>query len=77
MTDSNLFAIEQYGFRSGQSTELATLHLIDYLTMQINIREILINIHIDLSKAFDTLITLYYWQNFVIMESVELHISWC
>ena len=32
MTDNNLFAIEQYGFRSGHSTELAAIHLIDHLT---------------------------------------------
>ena len=55
MTDNNLFAIEQYGFRSGHSTELAALHLIDYLTKQMNVGEIPINIYIDLSKAFDTL----------------------
>ena len=55
MTDNNLFAIEQYGFRSGHSTELAALHLIDYLTKQMDVGEIPINIYIDLSKAFDTL----------------------
>ena len=32
MTDNNLFDIEEYGFRSGHSTELAALHLIDHLT---------------------------------------------
>ena len=55
MTDNNLFAIEQYGFRSGHSTEIAALHLIDYLTKQMDVGEIPINIYIDLSKAFDTL----------------------
>ena len=55
MNDNNLFAIEQYGFRSGHSTELAALHLIDYLTKQMDVGEIPINIYIDLSKAFDTL----------------------
>ena len=55
MTDNNLFAMEQYGFRSGHSTELAALHLIDYLTKQMDVGEIPINIYIDLSKAFDTL----------------------
>ena len=55
MTDNNLFAIDQYGFRSGHSTELAALHLIDYLTKQMDVGEIPINIYIDLSKAFDTL----------------------
>ena len=44
MTDNNLFVIE-----------IAALHLIDYLTKQIDVGEIPINIYIDLSKAFDTL----------------------
>ena len=55
MTDNNLFTTEQHGFRSGHSTELAALHLIDYLTKQMDVGEIPINIYIDLSKAFDTL----------------------
>ena len=55
MTDNNLFAIEQYGLRSGHSTELAALHLIDFLTKQMDVEDIPITIYIDLSKAFDTL----------------------
>ena len=55
MTDNNLFAREQYRFRSGHSTGLAALHLINYLTKQMDVGEITINIYIDLSKAFDTL----------------------
>ena len=74
MTDNYLFAIEQYGFRSGHSTELAALHLIDYLTKQMDVGEIPINILI-YPKLLTHLITLYYWQSFVIMESVELHIN--
>ena len=79
MTDNNLFAIEQYRFRSGYSTELAAVHLIDYLTKQMDVGEIPINIYINLSKAFDTLdhTILFYWPSFVIMESVELHIYRC
>ena len=76
MTDNNLFAIEQYGFRSGHSTELAALHLIDYLTKQMDVGEIPINIYILIyPKLLTHLTTLYYWQSFVIMESVELHIN--
>ena len=45
MTDNNLFAIEQYGFRSGHSTELAALHLIDYLSKQMDVGEIPLNIY--------------------------------
>ena len=78
MTDNNLFAIEQYGLRSGHSTELAALHLIDYLTKQMDVGEIPINIYILIyPKLLTHLSTLYYWQSFVIMESVELHINWC
>ena len=76
MTDNNLFAIEQYGFRSGHSTLLAALHLIDYLTKQMDVGEIPINIYILIyPKLLTHLITQYYWPSFVIMESVELHIN--
>ena len=53
MKDNNLFAIEQYEFQSGHSTELAALHLIDHLSKQMDVGEIPINLY--LSKAFDTL----------------------
>ena len=60
MTDNNLFAIEQYGFRSGHSPELAALHLIDDLTKQMDVGEIPINIYILIYPKFLThLITLY------------------
>ena len=75
MTDNNLFAIEEYRFRSGHSTELAALHLIDHLTKQMDVIEILINIYNDLSKAFDTFDHTILLQRFVIIESVELHIN--
>ena len=82
MTDNTLFAIEQYGFRSGNSTELAALHLIDYLTKQMDVGEIHVPINIYIyiliyPKLLTHLITLYYWQSFVILESVELHINCC
>ena len=70
MKDNTLFAIEQYGFRSDNSTELAALHLIDYLTKQMDVEEIPINIYILIyPKLLTHLITLYYWQRFVILES--------
>ena len=34
MNDNKLFSIEQYGFRTGHSTELAALHLVNDLTKQ-------------------------------------------
>ena len=47
---------QQYGFRAKHSTELAALNLVDYLTYKLDTGKIPINIYIDLSKAFDTLI---------------------
>ena len=55
MDDNRLFSLEQYGFRTGHSTELAALHLVNHLTKQMDTGKVLINIYIDLSKAFDTL----------------------
>ena len=54
MDDNRLFSLEQYGFRTGHSTELAALHLVNHLTKQMDTGKIPINIYIDLSKAFDT-----------------------
>ena len=47
---------QQYGFRSNHSTELAAINLVDELTYKFNRGIIPINIYMDLSKAFDTLI---------------------
>ena len=55
MDDNRLFSLEQYGFRTGHSTELAALHLANHLTKQMDSGKVPINIYIDLSKAFDTL----------------------
>ena len=52
MSHNALFCHEQLDFRTGHSTELASLQLTDYLIKQI---DIYIYIYIDLSKAFDTL----------------------
>ena len=55
MNDNKLFSIEQYGFRTGHSTELAALHLVNDVTKQMDTGKVFTNIYIDLSKAFDTL----------------------
>ena len=52
---NNLITIEQFGFRTGHSTELAAIQLVDPLTKQMDMGEVPTNIYIDLSKAFDTL----------------------
>ena len=43
------------GFRKGQSTELASIELIDRITQDLDKGKIPISIFLDLSKAFDTL----------------------
>ena len=53
--ENNLFYHSQYGFRPKHSTELAALHLIDKLTLDMDANEVPINIYLDLSKAFDTI----------------------
>ena len=55
MCTNNLLTIEQFGFRTGHSTELTAIQLIDHLTKQIDMGKVPTNIYIDLSKAFDTL----------------------
>ena len=55
MNDNKLFFIEQYGFRTGHSTEHAALHLVNDLTKQMDTGKVPTNIYIDLSKSFDTL----------------------
>ena len=48
--------MQQYGFRAKHSTEVAALNLVDHLTYKLDSGQILSNVYIDLSKAFDTLI---------------------
>ena len=55
MSINNLITIEQFVFRTGHSTELAAIQLVDHLTKQMDMGEVSINIYIDLSKALDTL----------------------
>jgi hypothetical protein len=50
-----LFYKSQYGFRSGHSTELATLELLDRILQEMDNGKIPMCIFLDLSKAFDTL----------------------
>ena len=51
--NNKLFCAQQYGFMKNASTELASLELIDRLLNQLNDHKIPINLHLDLSKAFD------------------------
>ena len=54
-TPNNLFCFQQFGFRLGYSTELATLRLANHIILEIDNNKVPTNIYIDLSKAFDTL----------------------
>ena len=53
--ENKLFNQNQYGFRTGHSTEHAALELVDNITSQMDNNETPINIWLDLSKAFDTI----------------------
>ena len=46
----------QYGFRKRHSTEYAALHITDYINYKMDVGKIPVNVYLDLSKAFDTLI---------------------
>ena len=54
--ENKLLSPQQYDFRAKHSTELAALNLVDYLTYKLDNGIIPINIYIDISKAFDTII---------------------
>ncbi len=45
----------QYGFRTDHSTEYASLELIDRIIVEMDKMNTLVNIFLDLFKAFDTL----------------------
>ena len=54
--ENKLLSLQQYGFCAKDSTEVAALNLVNHLTYKLDNGIIPINIYIDLSKAFDTLI---------------------
>ena len=55
MEDNRLFYKDEFGFRPGHSTELASLRFVDTLVQQMDNFYVPTSILIDLSKAFDTL----------------------
>ena len=55
MEDNGLFYNDQFRFRPGHSTELASVQFVDTLVQQMDNFNITISILIDLSKALDTL----------------------
>ena len=54
-TEHKLFYANQYGFKTGQSTEYAVLEVLDITIAMLGSNETPITIFLDLSKAFDTL----------------------
>ena len=55
LNNNNLLAEQQFGFRKLHSTEYAAVKLIDHVAKQMESDHIPCNMHIDHSKAFDTL----------------------
>ena len=54
-SQNKLFSDGQYGFRHGNSTELAALEIVDQINTVLDNNETPLSIFLDLSKAFDTL----------------------
>ena len=52
---NSLLEEQQYGFRKKHSTEYAVIKLVDHVSKEMESGKILCSLHIDLSKAFDTL----------------------
>ena len=50
---NSLFYESQYGFKKNHSTELAALEIVDRIIQALDLGNILINIYLDLSKAFE------------------------
>ena len=55
MYKNELFYVSQYGFRKINSTELASVELVDRIRLDIDKGRIPLSVFLDLSKAFDTL----------------------
>ena len=74
LNEHKLLYDSQYGFRTGHSTELASIELIDRITQDLHKGKIPISIFLYLSKAFDTLdhVILLKKLNYYGIKSVEL-----
>lgn len=53
LTNNNIIAEEQFGFREGASTQKAIFTLTDYIYKAWNNKELVVGIFCDLTKAFD------------------------
>ena len=61
MDDNRLFSLEQYGFRTGYSTLLAPLHLVNHLTKQMDMGKVLISIYTLICPKHLTLLIMQYY----------------
>ena len=50
VTENHFFCIEHFGFRSGHSTEMTDLRLVDHLTNEMSNFNVSIKIYIDIAK---------------------------
>ena len=56
LENNSIINPQQYGFRKFHSTEYAALHLTDYIHYEMDIGKTPVNLYLDFSKAFDTLV---------------------
>ena len=56
LEDNKIIHPHQYGFRKRHSTEYAARYITDYINYKMDVGKIPVNVYLDLSKAFDTLI---------------------
>ena len=64
-SECNVLSDYQYGFRPGKSTQQAAFDLLKYIYSGLNHRKIIGLICLDVAKAFDCYIIIYYCLNFV------------
>ena len=76
MTKNNLLIISQYGFRKDHSTEFAALELVDRVGKELDTKNTVLSVFLDLSKAFDTLDHKILLQKLKHYGADELAISW-
>ena len=55
MTSNNILHENQFDFRSGLSTSMALLQLVDERTESIDSKKVTIRVFVDLAKAFNTI----------------------
>ena len=56
LEDNKIIHPHQYGFLKFQSIEYAALHITDYISYEVDVGKTPVNVYLDFSKAFDTLV---------------------